>query len=109
MIESSLVIDKYLKDDPSIEAPITSDSINGNKRKEKNNADNSEDDEPNLKRRKSVRINNEKEYFEDFQNLIKKQTNTIVETIKEHIYTCEIQQCQHDEQIEIFKEFLKKF
>ena len=38
-------MDKYLKNDPSIEAPITSDSINGIKRKGKNNTDNYEDDE----------------------------------------------------------------
>ncbi|CAG8785404.1 16062_t:CDS:2 [Cetraspora pellucida] len=71
-------MDKYLKNDPSIEAPITSDSINGIKHKEKNNTDNYEDED---------------ECLEDIQSLIKEQMNTIVETIKEqYLHTCEVQQ-----------------
>ena len=41
---------------------------------------------------------------------MKEQTATIIETMdRQHIRTTEIQQRQHDEQIEIFKQFLLKF
>ncbi|CAG8851709.1 22130_t:CDS:1, partial [Racocetra persica] len=42
-----------------------------------------------------TRINENKECLEDIQSLIKEQTNTIIETIKEqYLHTCEVQQRQ---------------
>ena len=57
----------------------------------------------NSKKRKSCSI-------EEFQTFIKEQTETIISTIKDqHAYDSEIQQRQHDEQMDIFKKFLEKF
>ena len=48
--------------------------------------------------------------MEELQVLIKEQIETITETIKDqYIYTSEIQQKQHDEQMDIFRKFLGKF
>ncbi|CAG8508560.1 22374_t:CDS:2 [Gigaspora rosea] len=48
-------------------------------------------------------------YIEEFRILIKEQTETIIKTIKDqYTHTSEIQQRQHAEQMDIFRQFLTK-
>ncbi|CAG8519488.1 1593_t:CDS:2 [Scutellospora calospora] len=94
-------MEEILKNDPSIIAPVTSNSINRIKHKQ----DNQEEDE-----KKKHLHNNEKANIEEFRILIKEQTEMIIETIKDqYTYTSEIQQKQHAEQMDIFRQFLTKF
>ncbi|CAB5372542.1 unnamed protein product [Rhizophagus irregularis] len=62
-------------------------------------------------KRKNRKIWGEKEnVIEEFQSFIKEQTATIIEAMdRQHIRTTEIQQNQHKEQMDIFKQFLLKF
>jgi hypothetical protein len=99
-------MEEYLKDDPSITAPITSDSIHGVKHKAQRNDYKDNEVQMNPKRKKS---HNEKN-MEELQTFIKEQTETIIKTIKgQYVHTSEIQQKQHEEQMNIFKKFLEKF
>ncbi|CAG8673950.1 2507_t:CDS:2, partial [Cetraspora pellucida] len=82
-------MDEHLKKDPSIMAPVTSDSINGLKHK--------------------LQKDDEKGNIKEFHILVKKQTKTIIETIKDqYVHITEVQQKQHDEQMEIFRQLLMK-
>ena len=48
--------------------------------------------------------------MEEFRALISEQTETITEIIKDqYIHASEVQQRQHDEQMDVFKQFLMKF
>ncbi|RIB20203.1 hypothetical protein C2G38_2035433 [Gigaspora rosea] len=59
---------------------------------------------------KSKQISEKENIIKEFQTLIKDQTIAIIEAIdNQHTHTMKIQQKQHDEQIEIFKQFLLKF
>ncbi|CAG8553225.1 2486_t:CDS:2 [Gigaspora rosea] len=83
-------MDIYLKRDPSVTAPITSDSICGIKRKVQESTEDQDDD--------------------DIQGLIKEQTEVITEIIRDqYLHASEMQQKHHDEQMDIFKQFLLKF
>ncbi|GBC15537.2 hypothetical protein GLOIN_2v1088818 [Rhizophagus irregularis DAOM 181602=DAOM 197198] len=101
--------DKTESTDPSIVAPITSDSIYGIKRKEQKNAE-EQIEENDSRQQKKARSEEKKINIEEIRTLIKEQTDTIAEIMKEqYIYASEVQQKQHNEQIELFKMFLTKF
>ncbi|RIA92692.1 hypothetical protein C1645_820365 [Glomus cerebriforme] len=104
-------IDEYMKSDPSVHEPITSDCIRGVKHKIQDNLSDDKNDHNESEEQKSKQIGGGKEnIIEEFQSLVKEQTATIIETMDcQHIHTTEIQQKQHDEQMEIFKQFLLKF
>jgi hypothetical protein len=64
----------------------------------------------NHKKQKNVHSNDEKGNVEDFRILIQEQTETIIGAIKDqYTHSCEVQQKQHNEQMDIFKQFLMKF
>ncbi|CAG8833101.1 12636_t:CDS:1, partial [Cetraspora pellucida] len=64
-----------------------------------------------FKKRKSLHDrDNEKSNLEELRVLIKEQTETIIESIKDQqIRATEIQQKQHTKQMDIFRQFLMKF
>ncbi|PKC66467.1 hypothetical protein RhiirA1_394464 [Rhizophagus irregularis] len=102
-------MDSFLRKDLSIVAPITSDSIYGIKRKEQENAE-EQVKENDFRQQKKARSEEKKTNIEEIRTLIKEQTDTIAEIMKEqYIYASEVQQKQHNEQIELFKMFLTKF
>ncbi|RIA82002.1 hypothetical protein C1645_744102 [Glomus cerebriforme] len=102
-------MDNYLRKDPSIAALIISDSIYGVKQGMlrilmiikmkkrimlKNNGKNG------LKKKKAN--------IEEIRALIKEQTETITEIMKDqYTHASEVQQRQHDEQMEILKQLIK--
>ncbi|CAG8816203.1 24212_t:CDS:2, partial [Gigaspora rosea] len=93
-------IDEYLRSDPSVEASITSDSIRGVKCKAQECEELNEDEH---------HTGEKENLIEEFQTLIKEQTTAIIEAIDcQHSHTTEIQERQHNEQIEIFKQFFLK-
>ncbi|GES86158.1 trihelix transcription factor GT-3a-like [Rhizophagus clarus] len=102
-------MDEYLKEDPSITAPIIVDSIHGVKHKIQKPEN--QDEENNIKKRKNSRsADEEKANVEEFRSFIKEQTETITEIMKnQFLHASEIQQRQHSEQMEIFRQFLNKF
>ncbi|KAF0547188.1 trihelix transcription factor gt-3a-like: PROVISIONAL [Gigaspora margarita] len=98
-------IDEYLRKDPSVTAPITSDSFYGIKRKSVED----QDDEKDIKKRKSTHAEEEKTNMEELRTLIKEQTETIAKIMNDqYVNTSEMQQKQHDEQMDIFRQFLLK-
>ncbi|CAB4435283.1 unnamed protein product [Rhizophagus irregularis] len=102
-------MDSFLRKDPSIVAPITSDSIYGIKRKEQKNAE-EQVEENDSRQQKKARSEEKKTNIEEIRTLIKEQTDTIAEIMKEqYIHASEVQQKQHNEQMELFKMFLTKF
>ncbi|KAF0534286.1 trihelix transcription factor gt-3a-like: PROVISIONAL [Gigaspora margarita] len=99
-------VDIYLKDDPSITAPITSDSICSIKHHKPDKDNTNNDNEINSKKRKNTHSDDEKKYIDNILTHIDKQTEIIVETIKDqYIQTSEVQQKQHNEQMGIFKPY----
>ncbi|KAF0382622.1 hypothetical protein F8M41_011869 [Gigaspora margarita] len=61
------------------------------------------------RKRKSKQIGNKENIIEEFQTLMKEQTIAIIEAIdRQHVNAIEIQQKHHEEQIDIFKQFLLK-
>ncbi|CAB4476958.1 uncharacterized protein OCT59_012179 [Rhizophagus irregularis] len=102
-------MDSFLRKDLSIVAPITSDSIYGIKRKEQENAE-EQVKENDFRQQKKARSEEKKTNIEEIRTLIKEQTDTIAEIMKEqYIHASEVQQKQHNEQMELFKMFLMKF
>ncbi|CAG8799571.1 26056_t:CDS:2, partial [Gigaspora rosea] len=98
-------MDEYLKKDPSITAPITSDSIHGIKRKVQPNNEDQDEAEDNNRKRRSTRLEDEKSNMEELRSLIKEQTETIMEIMKnQYAQTSEFQQKQHDDQMDIFRQ-----
>jgi hypothetical protein len=62
------------------------------------------------KKQKRTRSEEKKTNIEEIRTLIKKQTDTIAEIMKDqYAHASEVQQKQHNEQMEIFKMFLMKF
>ncbi|EXX76313.1 hypothetical protein RirG_034270 [Rhizophagus irregularis DAOM 197198w] len=105
-------MDSFLRKDLSIVAPITSDSIYGIKRKEQENAEEQvkEVNDNDFRQQKKARSEEKKTNIEEIRTLIKEQTDTIAEIMKEqYIHASEVQQKQHNEQMELFKMFLMKF
>ncbi|RIB24028.1 hypothetical protein C2G38_2242256 [Gigaspora rosea] len=99
----------YLRRNPSVTVPITSDSICGIKRKVQESTEDQDDDDNETKKRKSTHSEN-KSNIEKIQGLIKEQTEAITKIIRDqYLHASEMQQKHHNEQMNIFKQFLLKF
>ncbi|CAB5317089.1 unnamed protein product [Rhizophagus irregularis] len=78
-------------------------------RKEQENAE-EQVKENDFRQQKKARSEEKKTNIEEIRTLIKEQTDTIAEIMKEqYIHASEVQQKQHNEQMELFKMFLMKF
>ncbi|RIB22887.1 hypothetical protein C2G38_2033201 [Gigaspora rosea] len=63
----------------------------------------------NNRKRRSTRLEDEKSNMEELRSLIKEQTETIMEIMKnQYAQTSEFQQKQHDDQMDIFRQLLFK-
>ncbi|CAG8758049.1 24798_t:CDS:2, partial [Gigaspora rosea] len=72
----------YLRRNPSVTVPITSDSICGIKRKVQESTEDQDDDDNETKKRKSTHSEN-KSNIEKIQGLIKEQTEAITKIIRD--------------------------
>ncbi|KAF0542811.1 hypothetical protein F8M41_004437 [Gigaspora margarita] len=78
-------MDKYLREVPSITALITSDSIYRIKRR---NIKNQEEEEKDIRKRRNMRVEEERTNIDELHTLIKEQAKVITQIIKDqHDYT----------------------